>query len=69
VDSKSWTNPIADEDVEIIEDALKAASALTAQVSAWNEVHHHVTDIFKQIVDMFNNTIVFGEEPPAEETK
>ena len=67
--SKSWINPIADEDAEIIADAVKAASAMTAQVNSWNEVHHHTADMFRQIVSMFNDTIIFGEEPSEEEAK
>ena len=70
VDSKSWTEaPLTKEDIELIEDALYGASVLVAQVRSWNDVHHHVTDIFKQIVDMFNTTIVFGEEPGEGENK
>lgn len=70
VDSKSWTEaPLTKEDIELIEDALYGASVLVAQVRSWNDVHHHVTDIFKQIVDMFNTTIVFGEESGEGESK
>jgi len=42
---------------------------MTAQVNSWNEVHHHTADMFRQIVSMFNNTIIFGEEPSEEEAK
>lgn len=70
VDSKSWTDaPLTKEDIEIIEDALYGASVLVAQVRSWNELHQHVTEIFKQIVETFNTTIVFGEEPSVEETQ
>lgn len=67
--SKSWINPIADEDAEIIADAIKAASAMTAQVNTWNDVHHHTADMFRQIVGMFNDTIIFGEDPSEGEAK
>lgn len=63
VDSKSWTNPIADEDVEVIEHALFAASILTAQVRAWNEIHQMIPQLFKSIIDSFNDTIVFADDP------
>jgi hypothetical protein len=70
VDSKSWTNPLTEEETELIEDALFAASVLTAQVRSWNEVHQMVPQLFKSIIDSFNDTIVFAEdESPAEETK
>jgi hypothetical protein len=69
VDSKSWTNPISDEETELIEDALYAASVLTAQVRSWNDIHQMIPQMFKSIIDSLNNTIVFGEEASDEEDK
>jgi hypothetical protein len=69
MDSKSWTNPLTDEETELIEDALYAASVLTAQVRSWNEVHQMIPQLFRSIVDSLNDTIVFGEDPSEEETK
>jgi len=67
VDSKSWTNPMADEDVEVIEHALYAASVLTAQVRSWNEVHQMIPQLFKSIVDSLNDTIVFADDPEEDD--
>jgi hypothetical protein len=69
MDSKSWTNPLTDEETELIEDALYAASVLTAQVRSWNEVHQMIPQLFRSIVDSLNDTIVFGEDPSEEEAK
>lgn len=66
IDSKSWIDLLTAEDIKILEDALYAANALTAQCSSWNELHQHITDVFKMIVDMFNSSIVF-EQPPTPE--
>jgi hypothetical protein len=67
VDSKNWTNPMADEDLQVIEDALYAASVLTAQVRSWNEVHQMIPQLFRSIVDSLNDTIVFGEDPEEDD--
>lgn len=67
--SKSWTDALSKEDIQVIEDGIYAASVFVAQVRAWNELHQSMADIFKTIIDAANRTIVFGEEPPSEETE
>jgi hypothetical protein len=67
--SKSWTDVLSEEDREVIADALLASSAFVAQVRSWNDLHHSMADIFKTIINAANDTIIFGNESPAEDEK
>ena len=59
--SKKWIDALGD-DIEVVEDAVFIISLLLAQVRSWNSIHVQASDIFKTIVDAFNNTIVFAKD-------
>lgn len=60
-DSKKWIDALGD-DIEVVQDGIFIISLLLAQVRSWNEIHLETANIFGEIIEGFNRTIVFGKD-------
>ena len=60
-DSKKWIDALGD-DIEVVQDGIFIISLLLAQVRSWNSIHLETADIFRKIIDAYNQTVVFGKD-------